>query len=267
VATAFEAHTAVQPRADGSLEGRIDPSWNVVRGPNGGYVAAIVLRAMLAAVDDPARTPRSLTVHYLAAPAPGPVTVHPRLERVGRSLATVSARMDQDGRTVGLALAAFSPPWPGVEFQDESMPSVPPPDELEPFPEVPAAPDFLQHWDQRWALGPPPFSGADSAQTGGWIRPAEPQELDAPLVAAIMDAWPPALFSRLTEPVVAPTLDLTIHFRRALPPPGAQEGEHCLLVARSRAAAEGFWEEDVDLWDRRGVLLAQSRQLALATPL
>ena len=50
----------------------IAPGWRAGRGPHGGYLAAILLRALTVTVDDPARTPRSLTIHYTSAPEPGP---------------------------------------------------------------------------------------------------------------------------------------------------------------------------------------------------
>lgn len=61
-------------------------------------------------------------------------------------------------------------------------------------------------------------------------------------------------------------IDLTVHFRAPLPPPGASPEDHVLAVFRSTTAREGFWEEDGELWSRGGVLLAQSRQLALVLP-
>ena len=72
----FETDTAVVAVGDGAFAATISDAWAVPRGgPNGGYVAAIVLRAMEAAVADAGRAPRSLTLHYLRPPATGPCTL------------------------------------------------------------------------------------------------------------------------------------------------------------------------------------------------
>ena len=70
--TVFDRDTAVTQLSDGTFAATIAPGWRAGRGPHGGYLAAILLRALTAAVDDPERTPRSLTIHYAAAPELGP---------------------------------------------------------------------------------------------------------------------------------------------------------------------------------------------------
>jgi acyl-CoA thioesterase len=90
--------------------------------------------------------------------------------------------------------------------------------------------------------------------------------VDALAVAAFTDAFPPAVFSRLRDPALAggvPTIDLTIHFRSALPVLEARPDGWLLAVFQSRMARGGFVEEDGEIWTRDGVLIAQSRQLAL----
>jgi acyl-CoA thioesterase len=121
----------------------------------------------------------------------------------------------------------------------------------------------------RWAIGEPPWSSGEpsrEAVAGGWIRLEEPQVLDAPAVAALTDSWVPPVFSRTREPMAVPTVDLTVHFRTSLPLPGADPDDFLLAVFRTQAAAEGFLEEDGDVWTRDGVLVAQSRQLAAILP-
>ncbi len=58
----FAQDAAVAPVGDGRYTARIDRGWWIQRGPNGGYLAAIVLRAILAEVADPERRPRSLAL-------------------------------------------------------------------------------------------------------------------------------------------------------------------------------------------------------------
>ncbi len=266
----FDRETAVTPVGDGRYVARLDRAWWVHRGPNGGYLAALLLRALTDAVGDPARSPRSLTVHYASPPAEGELEIATRLERTGRSLTTCSARLEQDGRLIGLALAAFSQPRPGPAFNDLRMPDVPPPDELLPGKIPPEAPDIAFRWDSRFAIGAPRMTGgspSDEAVTGTWIRLPEGHTVDAIVAAAITDAAIPAVFSRLDEMIIVPTVDLTIHFRSALPAPGAKPTDYVLAVFRTGAVAEGFLEEDGEIWAADGTLLAQSRQLATVLPL
>lgn len=92
----FERDTAVQPDGDLSFSCRIEPDWWVVAGPNGGYIGAILTRALMAAEGE--RPLRSLTVQYLRAPKEGPARVEVTRERVGRSVSFMSARLVQDER-------------------------------------------------------------------------------------------------------------------------------------------------------------------------
>jgi acyl-CoA thioesterase len=120
-------------------------------------------------------------------------------------------------------------------------------------------------YDARRAFGGELFAGGERAEGGGWIRLSDgDRPLDAPLLAAYADAWPPAVFARLAAPGLTggiPTVDLTVHFRETL---GAdRSGDFALARFRTRRAHEGFLEEDGQIWSRNGRLLAQSRQLAL----
>ena len=260
--TEFDRRTAVRPMGDGLYEGEVDERWSVVRGPHGGYIAAMMLRALALEVGDGGRVPRSLTVYYPAAPKPGPVSIRCEVERAGRSMSTVSARLEQDGRPTCLALAAFSAPWPeALGFDHVERPEVPDPESIEPLNRGGGLmPSFARYFDFRPAVGDPMFTGSERGLAGGWMRLCESRELDAPLVAALADAWPPAVFPVASTPVIAPTIELTVYFRGDLP----ATGDWVLGVFESRVSRAGFFEEDGTLWTRSGELIAQSRQLALA---
>ncbi len=263
VPSRFDRDTQLTLTAPGVHEGTIDRGWWVARGPNGGFIAAMLVRAMEQAVNDPARQLRSLTIHYVRPPVEGPARVETRVERVGGSLTTLGARLLQGDSLQALALAAFSKPRETASFSHAVMPEVAPPEAIAPRhdPKVP----IHARYEQRWAIGPRTFEGVRGreAVTGGWIRLAEgTRPLDAALLAAYADAWPPAVFATEELPMGlggVPTVDLTVHVRAALPLPD----DFVLVVFRTRTVAHGFLEEDGEIWSRDGRLLAHSRQLGV----
>jgi acyl-CoA thioesterase len=259
--SAFARATAVEPVGDGAWRAACDPAWNTQLGPNGGYLAAIVMRAMLAELGDSEREARSLTCHYLRPPSAGELRVDATVERGGRSLSTVTARLSQGGALCVLAVGAFAVDFRGALDYAGEPPAMPPPGEVERLPPVAIVP-ITQHFEMRPTLGAPLYAGADESISGGWLRFADAQPLDAAALAMFADAWWPSPMPRLTRPAAAPTIDLTVHFR-APAAAAAIVDEPLLAVFRSSTAADGFFEEDGQLWSADGVLLAHSRQLAL----
>lgn len=263
MARTFDEDTALRPAGDGAWEGAIADGWQTPRGPLGGYVMAIVLRGMALAVADDDRQARSATMHFLRVPEPGLVRVTATIERAGRSLSSVSARLEQDDKLLGLALAAYSKPWEGPLLDESPMPQVEPPEGREPLASGPpregGPPPFMGRLTMQKRLGEDAFSGADRAEVGGWLGLLEERPLDAPAVALLADAWFPAPWPRLRALAPAPTVDLTVHFRAPLPI------DDVLLLGRfrTRYVRDGFFEEDGELWAPDGTLVAQSRQLGL----
>lgn len=261
--TLFDRATAVTPLGPGAWAAQISSDWNAPLGANGGYMAAMVLRALEAEVADPERPARSITLHYLRPPQPGGVVIEATVERVGRNLSTLRARVVQDGRACILALAAFAGDFTEVQRFTAPMPDVAPPEAIEPWVVRPDQPSIAHRIEFRGAIGPLPFTEADVALSGGWMRMHQPQPLDAPALALYADAWLPAAFTRLDALAAAPTIDLTIHFRDPAAALAVASGSGVLGVFRSDYASGGFVEEDGELWSPDGVLLAHCRQLAL----
>ncbi|MCW2959498.1 MAG: thioesterase family protein [Solirubrobacterales bacterium] len=263
----FSRDTAVTPTGDGAYGATCSTQWSAPMGPNGGYLAAIVLRAMVAEVGDAARKPRSLTLHYLRPPVDGPVAITARVERQGRSLSTVTARLEQDGRLCIVAVGAFGTAFPTAADFATPAPDVAPWTAIEPWPLHDAMPAISHRLEVRPAIGAPPFTGAAEPVSGGWVSLREPAPVDAILLALLVDAWLPSVFPILTEPVGAPTIDLTIHFRNPEATAAHPQGVPLLSVFRSSTSHDGYFEEDGTLWTPDGILVAQSRQLALLRPM
>ena len=182
--TPFERDTAVESLGGGRYRAAISPAWWIVMGPNGGYVAAILLRAVVTEVADPSRRPISATFHYLRPPTEGDVEVDVRIERSGRSVSNVSARMTQDGRLLVLALVALGTPREGsLEFDEtDGLPraldgsAVPRWSDIEPAPIDPERDIPMRaRYEMRWGFGGVPFGGEPgaTAETGSrrsWTR-------------------------------------------------------------------------------------------------
>jgi acyl-CoA thioesterase len=250
------ARGALTPLGPGRWRAEVSERWWIVQGPYGGFLCGLLVEALVAAVGDAARAPRSLTVHFLAAPAAGPVEVSAVVERAGRSVVFASLRMEQDGRPVALALGSAAPWREGEEeWLELTMPDVAAPEECPPI-AGPPLPPFTENFEIRWAGGE-----QGRARNLTWVRPRPARPLDHVAVAVLADTMVPAAFTRLARLAVVPTFDLTIHFRAPLPPP--RDDGWVLADFRSGRSAGGAWEEDGELWTRDGTLLAQSRQLAM----
>jgi acyl-CoA thioesterase len=260
----FDTDTAVTSLGDGAYDARIDAGWWIERGPNGGYIAALLMQAFLAEVADPDRHARSLTVHYLAPAVEGPAQLVVRTERAGRLVTYMSARLSQGDRLIATSLAAFAVLNDvGPTFADPSFPDYPHPDAIDHTADPPGLVPLRERYEHRHTTGAPWDGPATTAETGGWIRLAEPRPYDAALIAALSDAWYPAIFTRLTDRVGVPTVDLTVHLRSIHALQRLAPDDWVAARFRTTVATEGFLEEDGQLWAPDGTLLAHSRQLGL----
>lgn len=263
--TKFEIDTGLTALGDGRFSGQISPDWSIVRGANGGHIASILLRGVIAAVDDPAREPRSLTVHFARVPKNEAFEVVTKVERAGRTTANVSARFVQDDKLVAMAIAVVATPQKGPEFSDLAMPEVPRPDAIDAVLDREDFP-FGRQFDFRRALGPDVGETSELAEIGVWMRLREHQPVDHVVATQLMDAFAPAVFAKLGTGgggAGVPTVEMTYHFRESLPIANEAPGSWHLGVYRTHTARGGFIEEDGWLWNEQGVLVAQSRQLAM----
>lgn len=258
VESEFDRATAVH---DG--DGAIEDGWDIGGNANGGYLMALAARGLRDIAGRP--DPISLTAHYLAPGRPGPVRIDGELVKSGRRFATVAGRMHRDGQTLLQLVGAFGD-LSGADGGYEHLASGPP--ELPPFEEcllresrqggvpVPMM-DRLAvriHPDHMgWVTG----DRTGVAEIAGWFGFADGRPLDTLALLMVCDAFPPAVFHLDMPPGWVPTVEYTVHVR-GTPAPGPVR-----CVFRSRFVQGGFLDEDGEVWDSRGRLVAQSRQLGL----
>ncbi len=260
----FDAHAAVRTEGEGRYAAELDAGWVVGGGVNGGYLLALVgnaLRASFPSKPDPV----AVSAYYLSAATPGPATVAVDVLREGGRVGTASAQLRQGDETRIAALATYG----DLErFGDDvattaEEPALPPPDECvaNSFapPEILELAPMMARFDMRfhpdhvgWVVGQPSGRGEIAA----WFRLADGREPDPISLLMVVDALPPVTFD-LGLMGWAPTLELTAHVR-AKPAPGWLKVRHA-----TRNLAGGMFEEDCEVWDSAGRLVAQSRQLAL----
>lgn len=261
-ASEFDTDTAVTRIADGAYTATATDRWNVGPVPNGGYTMALALRALLDAVERP--DPLSVTAHFLKPMEPGPVELDVEVVRSSRTTATGAVRLLQHGterlRMLGSAtdLTASSG---GPVHLDGGPPDLPPVEECPRGQgEMPGGDRVTlgQRFDLRvhpehagWARGAP----TGRLEVAGWIRPVDGRDPDVLLLPVVVDAFPPTVFE-LGEVGWVPTMELTLHVR-ARPAPGWLR-----CAVRSRHVSAGLVEEDAEVWDAEGRLVAMSRQLS-----
>lgn len=264
----FEAATAVERvggEGDGTggvhrYRGEVHDGWDIGGNANGGYVLAIAGRAM---ADAMGRPPLTVTAHYLAPAPPGPCEVVVTTVRDGRRLATCTAALVQGGTELIRVLGTFGVPADrGMHHLDGGPPELPPYTECIGSADVddPELPGLMRRLAVRLRPGDAGFrSGEPSgrAEMAGWFAFATETPIDRIGLLLVADAFAPAVFNTGVPFGWVPTVELTVHVRAA-PAPGPLR-----CVFRTRFVAGGMLEEDGEVWDATGTLVAQSRQLAL----
>ena len=254
----FSAATAVESHEPGLYSGAIASGWDIVGNANGGYLMAIAARAASHAAGG--RYPVTVTGHFLAPGKPGPVQIATTRERAGGRFSTVRATMNDDRRPLLAMLGSFSDlseTAHPVERIDASPPDMPAPDACIPVePTDTFPPPFMGKVELRIH---PEDATFDSGipRFRGWFRLRDGERIDGFGLLVAVDAFPPTVFNAHLPVAWTPTLELTAHLR------GRPADGWLQCQFTTRFISGGYLEEDGEVWDQSGRLVAQSRQLAL----
>jgi hypothetical protein len=283
--TIFDEATAVRRRADGVYEAHPDQRFAIVApggmappAVNGGVMIATVLRAVLDG--SPLPHPVATSAHFLRVARLAAAEIHVTWLKTGRTAATARATLVQDGEpvletTVTTGTVPVSEPGGdqvsngaqagnGALAWTGSPPSLPPIEkcvDLGPWHGTVAPDGTAGYAAQIRMLFDPAVTGwADHEPSGlpemrGYFGLREDRAPDALLLALAVDGLPPVVFG-LGATGWAPTVELTMHMRM-VPSPGP-----LAVAARARQVGGGWFDEEAEVWDAAGNLVAQSRQIA-----
>lgn len=256
---------AAQPRADGAtLRLDVPAGWRQGRGAFGGVTVGASVRAIEQRVADPRRRVRSVTAELMAPVEAGPAELAVDVLRGGSSVTVARAALLQAGETrvhAVAVLAAARPAAADLAWCDLVAPVSPPWREIAPLP-MPrgVAPEFTQHFEYRLVegtMGAGVATGA--ARVVGWVRPSAPSRLrDAGYIAALADAWYPAVFVRwrAMRPIgtIAYTLDIVGDLA------GLDPDAPLLYRGTVPVCGDGYFLETRELWGEDGRLVAINQQ-------
>lgn len=239
----------------------IAEGWDISGNSNGGYLLAITARAMSAAIGRP--DPITVTAHFLAPGKPGPVSVAVDVTKQGRTFGTATATLAAEGRPLLNVLGTFGElkDKPGPKLVDLGPPPMPAADRCIPVdPTDTFPPPFMGRVELRLHPDDATFlrgNPSGHALMRGWFRLRDGESIDTVALLCASDAFPPTVFNANLPVSWTPTIELTTHVRYR-PKSGWLR---CRFA--THFVTGGFLEEDGEIWDAAGRLVAQSRQLAL----
>lgn len=259
----FEA--ATRPvGGDGKWKGELVQGWDIFGITNGGYVMAMTTRAM--EVESGGRTLISASGSYVNPATPGHVDLDVQVLKEGRSLSTLRTTVSRDGTDLAYFTGVYEDAGRPKHEGDvilASPPELPEPDACVlavPADDAPIPPPFTGMVEMRAApedLETIGVGGSGPLRSRGWFRLKGDESLDAHAVVLATDAFPPTIFFSDLGVGWTPTVELTVQVRDPHPTGWLA----CQFT--TRFVTDGLLEEDGELWDQSGNLVALSRQLAL----
>jgi acyl-CoA thioesterase-2 len=265
--------TAVEG-TDGHYTAALSRAWEIW-GPNGGYIAAIALRA--AGAYSRFDRPATLVGHFLGvADFESPVDLEVTTLREAKRAQSVRVSMTQRGQPIFDAMVWSVGEVSGLEHDVSEMPDVPDPESLrsvaERLAELGEEPHFRfwENFDQRavtwiddWESRQP-----EAPVSGDWYRLVprstfEDPWLDAcrPLILLDTLGWPAATRLHTRPEYIAPSIDLSVAFHRTKP-----DEPWLYAQASSPSANAGLIACESRVWSRDGTLLAVGASQLLCRP-
>ena len=269
---AFDADIGVTPDLEtpSRFHAMFSDRWHIGDKTNGGYLLAVATRAMGAALEVATGGahphPFTVTGHFLRPGDAGPAGVDTEVERGGRKLATVTAALSQGGKERIRTVASFGDlsDADGLSVADGAPPDLPPVEDCLERGADRTLPlndhkmmdsiESRMHPETGFLVGRPP---SGNATMRGYLRFVDGRPPDVWSLPFFADAMAPSIFEVLEDRSWVPTIELTVHVR-GVPAPGWLR-----CVTLTRFLRDGYFEEDGEIWDSTGRLVAVSRQLAM----
>ncbi len=270
----LEVDTRLEDLGEGRFRATFSRDWEIW-GPNGGYVAAIAMRAagQVAKVQRPA----AFAGHFLSVGRFEDVDVNVRVVKAGRRTESLSVSITQKGRAILEALIRTAASGPGLDHNVAEMPNEKRPEELKNIEEL--APDkegppfpFWNNFEVR-PVWPERVMEIErqvyAPEFREWFRFQPRATFDCPWLDAarallMIDtgSWIAACQPHPNAAFTAPNLDVTAWFHHAEP-----ESEWLLTDHTCAVAEAGLMGTHARIWSESGKLLATGGAQLFCVPI
>ncbi len=254
----FEQDINLSPDGESRYTARVSDNWSINGTPDGGYLMALLAGA--ASRHSEKERLSILTANFISRCAPGSATV--TIQNMGATRHfdrwQVSLLQEQEEKLRAMVTLMDPPPDQAGKRYEKAAPALTPVDACIQFGRMPGY-TLFDHMDVMldpgcagWIAG----NLAEQSELRGWIKFKDDRPFDAEALMLIADAFPPPIFVSQGMVAWVPTLELSVNIRN-LP-----ETRWLKCVFRSRFLNGGMVEEDGEIWDEAGELVAISRQIA-----
>ena len=234
----------------------IAKGWSQGRGMYGGVLLAQVARAAQQRLP-PTRRLRSINMSFLAPVLPGEVLLTTSILRSGSAVSHVRVEFyqgDDESDLCATAELTFGSGRAGVAQPAPPRPATALPHDCLP---MKAFGGFTDHLEHRWTGTDAMLSGAARPVVQGWVRPRLPATVDAGLVVAMLDSFPPPVWCAVNQRCPAASLQLHMQLVRDDVPDTAAASAHPWFFYESHATLIGGGYSDLQgrLWLEDGTFL------------
>ena len=254
----FDQDTLLSMDEPFSFSGRITENWSINGVPDGGYLMALLAKAMMQLGE--MRSTPIITANYLSRCEPGEARILIEKMAASKQFERFQAGLHQNGKEKIRAFGTFAGENSDcvLESYEATQPRVAKLEKCVPVPELPNFTLFSQV-DIRldpvctgWVAG----KLSDNSEIKGWIKFKNDRPFDVLSILLIADSFPPAVLTSQGMVAWVPTIEFSVNIRN-IPTTQWLKG-----IFRTRFITCGLLEEDGEIWDEDGRLIAISRQIA-----
>lgn len=255
----FDQDISLTPDPSLGFRAIVSENWSVNGIPDGGYLMAMIGNAMIQRSEKQS-TP-ILTANFISRSVPGDAAIQVEPMIQSTRFDRLEGRLFQDGKEKVRMFGTFAGKKEDCfsERAEKLPPAIAP---IEDCIRIPKMPNYSIFHNLDTRLDPSCagwMQDGDLSETSeikGWIQFEENRILDVFSIILMADAFPPAVLSSHGIVAWVPTLEFSINIRNI------PETTRVKCVFKTHFISCGLLEEDGEIWDESGQIIAISRQFA-----